>query len=323
MEVAGLALIRLGKYRAARQALDRALQIQPNQFEAAVALAELNFALGNGRRGIEVLQIAARLRPREFGIWITMGRVLHDLGDHSKAIEAYEQAVELRPTDRKALVGLISSLVRTGRSDRAVPFVDRALKVFPEDPEIQGLAARASLEANRLDEATDLVDRALRKDPQNCDAWLVRARLRVLQSSWEQALSDAEKAVTNRPNDLAALQLLLLIESRLGLKERAAVTQSRRDLARKNVELMNKLGDEITRHPEDPKVVWSIGRTAEESGSSLLASRCFQAALALDPSFRPARESLQALRAARPELRLEEEPGNPIHPGVRFPSSSP
>ena len=48
MTVAGLALLRLGEYRGARLALERALKLQPNQFDAAITLAELNFGLGNG-----------------------------------------------------------------------------------------------------------------------------------------------------------------------------------------------------------------------------------------------------------------------------------
>ena len=88
MTVAGLALLRLGEYRGARLALERAIKLQPNQFDAAITLAELNFGLGNGPRGIEVLQMAARLRPREFRVWLTMGKVLNDLGDFPKAIQA-------------------------------------------------------------------------------------------------------------------------------------------------------------------------------------------------------------------------------------------
>ena len=69
MTVAGLALIRLGQHRVARMALERALKLKPDQFEAAVTLGELNLDLGNAHRGAEWLGVAARLRPREFGVW--------------------------------------------------------------------------------------------------------------------------------------------------------------------------------------------------------------------------------------------------------------
>src|SRR5262249_7273837 len=77
MAVAGLSLIRLGEYRGARLTLERALRLQPNQFDTAMGLAQLNLALGNGQRGVEVLQSAARLRPGEFRVWLTLAKALH------------------------------------------------------------------------------------------------------------------------------------------------------------------------------------------------------------------------------------------------------
>lgn len=132
MTIAGLALLRLGEYRGARLSLDRALKLQPDQFEAAMTLAELNFGLGNGRRGIDLLQMAVRLRPREFRIWLTMGKVLHDLGDFPKAIQAFEKALGLNPDDREALVGLIRCLMNSDLPDQAEAPATRALEKFPD-----------------------------------------------------------------------------------------------------------------------------------------------------------------------------------------------
>ncbi len=302
MTVAGLALIRVGEYHGARLALERALKLQPNQFDAATALAELNFGLGNGRRGIEVLQMAARLRPQEFRVWLTMGKVLNDLGDFPKAIQAFERALGLNANDRDALIGLIGCLMATDQPDQAEPWVARALQEYPDDPAVLGFAARGAFEANRLDEAIALADRALPRDPKNLDALLTRARVHILKAHWEKALPDAERARAAYPNDLGSLQLLQKIQTKMGLTEQAAVTQAERVRAQDRIALMNRLNKEINLHPEDPKLLWTMGQTAAEAGSFVLASRCFGAALALDPNFQPARDSLAALRAAQPEL---------------------
>jgi tetratricopeptide (TPR) repeat protein len=302
MTVAGLALLRLGEYRGARLALERALKLEPNQFDAAITLAELNFGLGNGPRGIEALQMAARLRPQEFRVWLTMGKVLHDLGDLPKSIQAYERALGLIPGDREALVGLIGGLIGTDQSDQAEPWVTKAIGAYPADPTVLGFAARAAFDANRLDAAIAFADRALERDRDNLDALLTRARAHVLQGRWEKALPDAELARAARPNDLGSLQLLQKIQTKLGQTERAACTQAERVRAQERIALMNQLNKEINLHPEDPKLLWTMGQMASEGGSFLLASRCFEAALALDPNFQQARASLAALRAARPEL---------------------
>ena len=178
----------------------------------------------------------------------------------------------------------------------------KALEKYPDDPRVLGFAARGAFDANRLDEAIAFADRALARDPKNLDALLTRARARVVQAQWEQALPDAERARAAQPNDLGSLQLLQKIQTKMGLTERAAVTQAERVRAQDRIALMNRLNKEISLHPEDPKLLWTMGQTAWEAGSFLLASRCFEAALALDPNFQQARASLAALRAAQPDL---------------------
>jgi tetratricopeptide (TPR) repeat protein len=302
MTVAGLALLRMGEYRGARLALERALKLQPNQFDAATTLAELNFGLGNGPRGIEVLQMAARLRPQEVRVWLTMGKVLRDLGDFPKAIQAYERALGLNPDDREALIGFIGCLMDTDQAEQAEASVTKALGKYLDDPRVLGFAARGAFDANRLVEAIALADRALASDPKNLEALLTRARAHVVQGHWEQALPDAERARAAYPNHLGSLQLLQKIQAKVGLTDRAAVTQAERVRAQDRIELMGRLNKEINLNPDDPKLLWTMGQTAWEAGSLLLAYRCFGAALALDPNFQQARASLAALRAAQPDL---------------------
>jgi tetratricopeptide (TPR) repeat protein len=302
MTVAGLALLRFGQIRGARLALERALKLQPDQFDAATALAELNLGLGNGSRGAELLQMAALLRPQEFRVWLTMAKVLSDLGDFPKAIQAFQKALALHPDDREALIGLIRCLIATDQADEAEPWVKRALENHADDPTVLGLAARAAFDANRLDEAVTFAERALARDPTNLHALLARARARVVRGEWEQALPDAQRASDADPNNLGSLQLLQKIQTKLGQTEKAAATGAKRVQAQDRIARMNRLNEEISLHPDDPQLLWTMGQTAWEAGSFLLASRCFEAALALDPNFQQARASLAALRAAEPEL---------------------
>jgi tetratricopeptide (TPR) repeat protein len=310
MTVAGLALIQLGEYRGARLALERAVKLQPNQFDAVLTLAQLHLGLGNGQRGLELLELAARLRPNEFGVWLAMAKVLNDRGDRSRAIYVYEKAVGLNPSHRQALIGLIGTQIRSARPEQAEPWVAKALQKYPDDPVVLGLAARAAFHAKPPDAAISLADRALARDPRNLHALLARAQAHAAQSRWEQALPDAEAAVAAGPNEMEPLNLLLKIEMRLGLTRRATATLARREQAQERLRQMNQLAGEIQEHPDDPKLPWRMGQVAWESGMTLLASRCFQAAIALDPSFHPARESLSQLQAAQPELA--RAPGHSI-----------
>ena len=300
--VAAQALLRMGEYRIARLALERLLKLNPNHVDALVTLAELNLDLGNGGRSAEVLKTATRLRPSDERIWLALGKVLRERGENAGAIPALEKALELNPSNREALIQLIGLLIDSGQSDRAEPWLAKGLQRYPQDPAVLGLAALGAIDANRPEDALALADRALARDPENAHALRARARSYVARTQWQQALPCAERAAAASPNDVGMLQLLLIIETRLGLTERAAATQANLTRARERVQAMNELMEAIARQPDDPQLPWKLGRLAQESGMILLASGCFEAALSLDPAFRPAREDLAALRAAHPEL---------------------
>src|SRR5262249_47521113 len=158
------------------------------------------------------------------------------------------------------------------------PWVAKGLQRYPEDPAILGLAALGALDANRPDEALALSDRALARDPENAPALRARARSYVAQSQWPQALPWAARAASASPNDVAMLQLLLVVQTRLGLTERAAATQVKITRARERVQAMNDLMEEIARQPDDPQLPWKLGRLARDSGMIELAIGCFEAA---------------------------------------------
>jgi tetratricopeptide (TPR) repeat protein len=244
-----------------------------------------------------------------------MAKVLNDRGELSKAIPEYEKAVGLNPHHRESLIGLIGAMMRSGRTEQADPWVTKALREYPDDPMVLGLAARGAFDANRLDEAIALADQALARDSRIVNALVARARSRIARSHPEQALPDAALAVALEPNEVDSIRLLFEIETRLGLTERAASTLVKRKQTQDRLRLMNHLAEEIARNPDDPQFPWRMGQAALQSGMSLLASRCFEAALALDPNFQPARKSLTALRASEPDLARSP------HGSTSFPSA--
>lgn len=312
--VAATALIRMGQIKVARLALERSLRINPNQFEASVTLAELHAELGNGTRSAEVFEAATRLRPREQRVWLALGNVLMDLSEPLKAVSAYERVLELNPKHRAALVGIVRGWLLGNAPAQADPWVAAAIREFPDDPVILGLAARQAIAEGHTDEALVRAERALARDPENADALVARVRALIAGSNWDQALPSAERAVAAVPSDLDTIQLLHLVETRLGLTERAAATLDRRNRVLAQTQTMERLQREIELHPDNAELRAGLGKAALESGATLLASRCFEAALALDPSCESARENLAAIRAqqkgAAPSPRPTRDPAS-------------
>jgi tetratricopeptide (TPR) repeat protein len=299
MTIAGLSMARLGRYTGARLALERALKLQPDQFDAARVLGELDMRIGNGAGAAHALAIAARLHPDDFRLWLTLGNVHHDLGDAGNAIRAYRKASELKPDDREALIGLIRDLLNLFQLDPAERALDHALKAYPDDPVFLGMKARQLCDAGRFDEAIAWADRALAKDANDHGALLARGRGQIALSRDLQAVVDLERLVSVSPNEVEAFSLIMQAETRLGRPERVSAARQRRLDAQTRVQLMGELTRLMELHPDDPELRCRYGRAALEGGATLLAARCFEAALALNPGHQEARASLEALRAGQ------------------------
>jgi tetratricopeptide (TPR) repeat protein len=300
LTIAARLLLMHGDISVARKALQRSLKLQPAQPEADKMLAAIYLASGDGPRGLSLLQDAARLAPRDFRPWFAMGKVYHDMGELAKAADAYAQCLKRAPPPpeyKEARIGLIWALLEDNRAEEASAELVDARRRWPDNAVVLGLAAREARASGRTDEAAGLADAVLAASPENFDALLVRARLRHQSGDSARALEDLERATAINPNDLGVLQLIVQVQSRLGHKDEAETTQVRFRAARDRIALMDRLTRVINQHPNDPEPRWRMGRAAVEGKMYSLACHCFQAALEIQPSYRPAQQELAALEA--------------------------
>jgi tetratricopeptide (TPR) repeat protein len=299
LTLAARALLMQGSISAARLALERSLKMEPQQPDAAKMLAAIYLASGDGERGLLLLEQAARFDPADFRPWYAMGKVHHDLGRLEESAEAYAQALKRSPPAseaRESRLGRIRALLDDNRAGDAAADLAKAREQAPDDSEVLALAAGQARDLGQLDEATALANRALGGDPENFDALLVRARIRFLSRSPLDALADLEKAVQINPNKVAALQLLLQVQTSLGKTAEAAQTNAQAHRTRERIVLMDQLAKAIHQRPNDPEPRHRMGRAALDGKMYVLAYQSFQAALDLDSNFKPAREALEQLR---------------------------
>jgi tetratricopeptide (TPR) repeat protein len=299
LTLAARALLMRGSISPARRVLEASLNMKPGQSDAAKMLAAIYLASGDGERGLQLLHQASRLEPADYRPWYAMGKVHHDLGQLAESAEAYAQARRRSPPPyeaREAQIGRIKALLDAKRAADAAQDLAEARKQAPDDPEVLALAARQARDLGRLEEAKTLANRALAVDPKNFDALLVRARILLLARSPRDALQDLSKAVQLKPNDVAALQLLLQVQTSLRMTRESALTQARVSRSRERVALMDHLTKVIHQHPTDPEPRYRMGQAALDGEMYVLAYNSFQSALDLDAKYKPARDALEKLQ---------------------------
>lgn len=188
------------------------------------------------------LEKAAQLAPQNASLLIELAQSRMGTGDTAGAIEALDKAAELDTTTLHPEALLIQTHLKSGNRAAAMAVVDRLLKERPKDPQVHHLrgmvllaggdsnGARASFtEALRLDPAylpaaarlanLDLkandpkaararFEAVVAKDPKNSRAWLALAGLAASRKDDREYLDLLTRARQANPKDPAAYELL-------------------------------------------------------------------------------------------------------------------
>ena len=164
----GLALALYAHFEEAEDAFEKALLINPNQYEANYFFARINFMQGKFERTAELFKRASELDPQEFQATTLRGMALRRLGKPEAALKQYEeglrrihQRLELNPDGVRAvnLGGL--ALIKTGQEERGLRWIARTVEMEPEDPVVIWNAACAYSVAGDYENAFDCLERAI------------------------------------------------------------------------------------------------------------------------------------------------------------------
>jgi Tfp pilus assembly protein PilF len=106
-------------YDQARQAYQRALQIEPTDLAAQAALAHLYVNRSDLPRALEVYQKAVSDHPKEPGVWYELGLCQARNKQWEAALQNLRRAVELDPENRTRARSLGFCLARAGHIDES------------------------------------------------------------------------------------------------------------------------------------------------------------------------------------------------------------
>jgi tetratricopeptide (TPR) repeat protein len=120
-----------GRLDAARDALEKAVEMRPDFFEALHDLGTLRLDMGARTPALDALDRAATLRPDAFEVFHNRGRALQALHRHEEAITDYDRALALRPGEPATLVARGEALCDLKRYDEALAAFAAAEKRDP------------------------------------------------------------------------------------------------------------------------------------------------------------------------------------------------
>ncbi len=115
----GLVHWQRGEWEHAARHFKLTLQLQPDHFDAALALGETCLRNGDAKAAIAALRNAATIAPDSASVYHLLGSAYAGSGAWADAAQAFEQAVEIEPENPELLLGLAAARMSNRDFDEA------------------------------------------------------------------------------------------------------------------------------------------------------------------------------------------------------------
>jgi len=254
--LAGMALANLDRGDEAVEEFERALEIEPGNRAAALALATLHqvrgdvaqaeavlretleaaetdshlltgltqmlLTQGRSEEAEQLLRGIAERRPEDAGVKALLAQYLLMAERPAEALPVAREAAELAPESGGVVETLGRAQLAAGEDAAAVESFERLASLRPESPNAHFLLARARVETGDVEAGMAALDRVLELAPDRDDARVVLARLLLLDGQLDEAAPHIDRLETSAPDALEVVELSAALARGRGEWARAA-----------------------------------------------------------------------------------------------------
>jgi serine/threonine protein kinase/Flp pilus assembly protein TadD len=164
----GIALSMSKRFDEAEKSFERAMQLDPKQFDAPYWYARTRLAQGQHELAVKLFERAQVLRPDDYQIPGFLAQALMNLGQTDAAMAAYRKQIklaevhlEMNPDDPRACILAAGSYAAIGDTPKAFEFAERAIAADPDDPMLLYNVACTYSQLGRSDDALNALQRAV------------------------------------------------------------------------------------------------------------------------------------------------------------------
>src|SRR5438270_8071564 len=108
----------------------------PNDFDAQVTAAKLEYQIQRYDQAIEYLLAANKIKPTDFDALAMLGVANLDAGHFDAAEKWYKAALQKKPDDMPAVGGLVAALLSNGNAKDAEQQINKLAKIDPTNQDL-------------------------------------------------------------------------------------------------------------------------------------------------------------------------------------------
>jgi serine/threonine protein kinase/tetratricopeptide (TPR) repeat protein len=153
-------------YHHAEEAFDKALALDPKNFESRMHMVFIHLSRGEKQKARELLSRLRREMPNDVGVHFTSGVLRRLDGDYERSLRSFDRMVKLNPAERVVVsYNRARIFMYQRRFDDALLELGQGAAMEPDHPLIKTFRARVLYYRNEVEEAAHLLEEVLEKNP--------------------------------------------------------------------------------------------------------------------------------------------------------------
>ncbi|MBC6431615.1 tetratricopeptide repeat protein [Nostoc sp. HG1] len=169
------------------------LRQAPHAAEAYKSLAYYHLYRGDWAQGVGVLAEFAQQHPNNPGGWYYYGQCLFHTGEYQTAAQMMLKAYGLYPNDCEIYRGLCKILHVAGRLEELQPLLEEMLERFPERWSVWATVGRVLVESFQdIERGCSVSAKGIELQPELADAWFSYGRVLALALKHQEAIAALE-----------------------------------------------------------------------------------------------------------------------------------
>lgn len=212
----GTALMRTGAMADAVEPLRAAVRLRPALPGPWANLANALLATGQLQEAKSAYAAAIARSAKDGDLYVGLGRTDATLGDLDSALRAWQQALQLKPDNPAAHTSLAIALSRLGRSNEALEHFQAAARLSQESFDANFNLGNALLQADRWTEAVAAYRIAERVRPDVSDLHVNCGGALAQLGRWDEAIAEYEAAARLEPGNAEIQRMLARLRALRG-----------------------------------------------------------------------------------------------------------
>jgi serine/threonine-protein kinase len=153
-------------YHHAEEAFEKALALDPKNFEARMHMVFIHLSRGEKRQARELLSRLRREMPNDVGVHFVSGVLRRLDGDYERSLRSFDRMVKLNPAERVVVsYNRARIFMYQRRFEDALLELDQGAAMEPDHPLIKTFRGRVLYYRGEIDKALKLLEEVVEKNP--------------------------------------------------------------------------------------------------------------------------------------------------------------